>query len=56
MAIPGSYTIGELAEASGPLCWRVAFSSSEDNLIVLWEPEDPGEDTGLPALNSSVTL
>ena len=55
MAIPGSYTVGELAEASGPLCWRVPFSFSEGNLAALWEPKHPGEDTGLAALNSSVT-
>lgn len=55
MAIPGSYTVGELAAVNGPFCWRVPFSSSEDNLAVLQKPEDPGEDTGLAALNSSVT-
>lgn len=26
-----------------------------DNLAALWEPEDPGEDTGLAALSSAVT-
>lgn len=32
MVIPDSHTVGELAEANGPLCWRLLFSSSEDNL------------------------